>query len=353
MRVAVVSMYTPDHRDDPAVRRTQRVAEGLADAGHAVEWLCAQWWDGESPTFERADVRYRRVTRTPGVGTFRSKLPFVLRRVDPAVVHAVADPPAQVTSAVTASRFLRVPVVADWWGTFGDSPDRTYRKAARKPHRVLTPSETVRTAVRELGAEGDRVQVVPESVDFGLVESAAVDDTADVVYCRRRLDEHANVESFLLALAELRDRDFQAVVIGDGPARRDAQRTARDLRIDDRVAFLGALPPEEFVPIMKGAHAFAQTATREPFATGLLWALACGCVGIVEYQAGSSAHELVETYERGRRVTDPEELADAIRESRSMPDLAVAEAFADYDHRPVLDRYVTEYERAIDAYGLF
>ncbi len=98
-----------------------------------------------------------------------------------------------------------------------------------------------------------------------LVRSADADERADVVYARD-LDEHANVESFLLALAELRTRT--------GPrrhrrrARASDGRTDRpDLRIDDRVEFLGELSANEAVPIMKGAHVFAQTATVEPFAT--------------------------------------------------------------------------------------
>ena len=352
MRVAVVSMYTHHHRDDPATARTRRIAEGLAATGTEVEWLCAQWWDGDHATFEQNGVIYRRVASTPSLGTFRSKLPFALRRAKPSVIHASARPPAQVVTAVTASRLLRVPVVADWWAPdASDGSGRIYRKAASRPHRALVPSETVRTSVRELGGDGATTQIVPESIDFQLVEEADTDERADVVYLRRDVDEYANVESFLLALAELRDRDWQAVVIGDGSGRRQAQRTARDLRIDDRVTFLGDLDPAEFVPILKGAHAFAQTATREPFATGLLWGLACGCVGIVEYQAGSSAHELVETYDRGRRVTNPQELADAIVDCRSLPEQTVADTFAGFDHDAILDRFREEYEAAIDGYG--
>ena len=324
----------------------------MAAAGHQVEWLCAQWWDGEPATFQQADVVYRAVTETPSLGAFRSKLAFGLRRAEPSVIHAATVPPAQAVTAVTVGRVLRVPVVADWWRPDDtEGSERAYRKAARKPQRSLVPSETVRTSVRELGADGDSVTVVPESIDFDLVRDAATDRRADVVYCRQPIDGHANVESFLLALAELRDRDWQAAVIGDGPERQTAQQAARDLRIDDRVAFLGRLEPAEFVPIMKGARAFAQTATREPFATGLLWALACGCVGIVEYQAGSSAHELVETYERGRRVTDPQELADEIVACRSLDQQTVAESFVGFDHDAILTRFREAYETAIEEFG--
>ena len=354
MRVAVVSMYTPAHRDDPAVRRTRRVAEGLAARGHDVTWLCSQWWDGTAREFRRRDVRYRAVTQGPAAGSFRSKLPFALRRAGADVIHAVAVPPGHATTAATTGRLLRTPVVVDWWDTDDDlGSSGRYRTAARRPTRVTVPSETIRTAVREHGADADAVSVVPESVDYDLIRSAGVDERTDLVYVRDHIDRHANVEGFLLALAELRDRDWRAAVIGDGPGRPAAERAAADLRIDDRVSFLGRLPPAEFVPILKGAHVCAQTATHEPFAAGLLWALACGCVGIVQYQAGSSAHELVENADRGRRVTDPQELADEILGCRSLAHQTVNESFTDFDRAAVLSDFLEVYETAVSEFGLF
>ena len=353
MRVAFVSMFTTDHRDTPAIRRARRVAEGLADRGHVVTWLGAKWWDGEIDRFEHEGVDYRALTDAPAEGSFRSKLPFALRKAAPDVVHAVNVPPAHAATAKTAGRLLRTPVVVDWWERDPEiGSKKQYRRAARKPDAVVTPSETVRTAVREYGAAAEDVTVVPESVDFELVREAPVDDTYDMVYARD-IDGDSNVGTFLLSLAELRDRDWTAAVVGDGPTRGDAERAARDLRIDDRVAFLGDLEPEEFVPLLKGAHVFAQTATYEPFATTLLWGLACGCVGIVEYQAGSSAHELVEGLDRGRLVTSPQELADEIVACGDLPTMTVNEGFAGFDHDAVLGGYEERYESVLADYGLF
>jgi hypothetical protein len=107
------------------------------------------------------------------------------------------------------------------------------------------------------------------------------------------------------------------------------------------------------VPILKGAHVFAQTATVEPFARGLLWALACGCVGIVEYQARSGAHELVENCDRGVRVTSPQELADEVVAAAAHERATFNEAFAEYDHENVLATYERIYEAERDDYGFF
>ncbi|MFC6826318.1 glycosyltransferase family 4 protein [Halopelagius fulvigenes] len=352
MRIAFVSMYTEQRRADGATRRTRRTAELLAARGHDVTVLCARWWEGDVSEFEQDDVTYAAVTETPSVGSFASKLPFALRRVKPDVVHAANSPPSHVTAAKTAARFLRTPVVVDWWDEREEDSKGASKRAARAAKRVIAPSRMVKTHVREYGASEESVRVVPESIDFDLVRESDVEARADMVYARD-IDEHANVESFFLALAELRDRDWRAAVVGDGPELDAAKQTAAELRIDDRVEFLGDLPPEEFVPVMKGARVFAQTAAVEPFANELLWALACGCVALVEYQARSSAHELVENCDRGVRVTSPQELAREIAVAARADEMTVNEAFADYDHSTVVRQYVDCYTEAVEDYGYF
>lgn len=353
MRVAFVSMTTAHHGDDWYAHRMDAVAKRLAARGHDVTVCCTQWWEGDHPAFDFEGVTYRRVTTDFAPRAFVCKLPFVLNSVRPEVVHVATRPHLAVPAAKAAARLRRIPVVGEWWARPADeTPPWRRRRAARSPDRILVPSDTVGTTVRELGADDDAVTVIPDSVDVASIRSAPVDPRADVVYARS-LDEHANVEEFLLSLAELRQRTWRAVVIGDGPARPDAERTARDLRIDDRVDFLGDLAPAEQVPILKGAHVFAQTATWAPFATSLLRALACGCVGVVEYQAASAAHELVEENPRGSLVTSPRELADAIVDAAALEHWTVDEAYASYDHDAVLDRYVDCYETVIDDYGLF
>jgi glycosyltransferase involved in cell wall biosynthesis len=188
-------------------------------------------------------------------------------------------------------------------------------------------------------------------VDYDRVRAAPVDGRADVVYARR-LDDHANVESLLLALAELRGRSWRAAVVGDGPARAEAEAAAADLRIDDRVAFLGDLGLGDLLPVLRGAHVFAATATRDPFASELLWALACGCVGVVEYQSDSAAVELVEGARAGVRVTSPQELADEIAAAADRDHQTIDEGYADHDRPAVFRRLEDCYRGAVERHGL-
>ena len=348
MRVAFVSLFTPEHGRTPARDRTHRVARLLAARGHDVTWLCARWWGGDHDRFDDDGIEYRSVVVDPSPSAFAARLPAALRRVSPDVVHAVNSPPTPALAATLSRTFVRAPVVVDWWCDRQSDDPRRYRLLANGADRIATPSRTTKTHVREHGADGGDVRVIPESIDFELVERASVDDRFDAVYSRR-LDRHANVETFLLALAELRGRDWTAAVIGDGPERSRIEATASDLRIDDRVAFLGDRPLDERVSVFKGTHVVAGTATWETFPTELLWALACGCVGLVEYQADSSAHELLEGRTRGRLVTSPAELADEFLAVGDLERKRVDRDFARYDHDVVLDRYLDCYRELTET----
>jgi glycosyltransferase involved in cell wall biosynthesis len=347
MRVAFVSETVVQHRQTGATRRLRRTAEALAGRGHDVVVCCSQWWDGDHETFEQDGVTYRRVTDGPGRERFALSLPAALRAADPDVIQATADDPTHVLAAKAASLFLRAPLVVDWYESpqTGDADDPIWRLAATVPELVSVPSETVRTRVRELGADGEAVRVVPNGIDVDAVRAAEPRAVADIIYSRR-LDRDANLESLLLALAELRDHDWSAVVIGDGPERDVYERQVRDLRIEDRVSFAGDQPLENRLAAFKGAHVYAQTARREAFPTDLLRALASGCAGVVEYHVESSAHELVEQEERAFRTTSEQELTDALVTASEMDPMEFNENFAEYDEAQVLDKYLAAYDEA-------
>ncbi len=208
------------------------------------------------------------------------------------------------------------------------------------------------THLRERGYDDGRTAILPESIDVATIRETEPADDIDVVYAHP-LGESANVESLLLGLAELRDRDWSVTIVGDGPERGTYEQEVSDLRIDDRVTFAGECDRERRVAIYKGAHTFVQTAVREQFATELLWAMACGCLGIVEYQAESSAHELVEQRDRAFRVTNPQEIADTIVESADHERLAIDDSFAEFDHDAVRKRYEALYDELVAEHGLF
>ncbi|MFB6183274.1 MAG: glycosyltransferase family 4 protein [Haloarculaceae archaeon] len=352
MRVAFVAMETTHRRDTQGTRRLQRLARLLADRGHEVRVYCTQWWDGGPGTVVENGVFYHGVVDSLSPTLFSLRVASLLPGMGADVVHASPRPPVGVLAARAGGVLARAPLVVEWFGDEDVAASRLRSWAATAPARVIVPSEMVRTRVREYGTLGENTQMIPESIDVEhLRQVDPAEDAPDIVYAHP-MDDDANVESLLLALAELRDRDWSAAIVGDGPKRRDYQRQATDLRIDDRVSFPGEQSADERLALYRGAHVFVQTARRAYFATDLLEALAAGCVGIVEYQAESSAHELIENYERSFRVTSPEELADAIVDAGRYPRTDFVESFERYDHEAVVAEYLECYRELRAAHGV-
>ncbi|MWG35187.1 glycosyltransferase family 4 protein [Halomarina oriensis] len=378
MHIAIVVTETRDWRSLAPARETEvtrRLAERQTAAGHDVTVFCTQFWDGYESTLRRDDVTYRSVTVAPATASFTARLPALVAAAQPDVVHAAPEPPSAVLAAKQGARLAGVPLVVGWEG-HEDPSGRLLGRAARAPDGVVVPSGLVGTRARKAGTPERRVRTIPHPVDVEQVRAAEPTGGYDVV-AATPLDEHANLEGLFLALAELRRRDWSALVVGSGgeeaqrvPSREeepsegddesDAERdpTPRaavdeqlaDLRIDDRVTVVEDMDREERLAHYRGAHVFVQTRAREAFAQELLWALACGCVGIVEYQADSSAHELLVDHERGFRVTTPEEIRAAIRDAGEMERRDVDESFERHDWSSVVESYVEFYrEVAADA----
>ena len=345
MRVAFVSFRTTHHDETAGARRLERVARLLLGRGHDVTLFCDQWWGGDLvQSFEDNGLEYRRVS-VGGKPSFLMGLPFALAGYRPDVVHARPSPP-HLGAADWGARLARAPLVVEWYGDDDDTGEAFSGSTARRPDKLLVPSQLVWTRACERGAASNQTQVVPGSIDFGRIKTVEPDHDTDLVYAHP-LDETANLDQFLLALAELRDRGWHATVIGDGPRRQEYEAMADELRISGRVVFRGSCDREQRIAAYRGAHVFVQTATRELFARELLWALACGCVGIAEYQAASSATELVENYPRSFRVTSPQEVADAITEAGNLDQMTREESWQSHDDDAVIEQYLDIYRELL------
>ncbi|MFB6112645.1 MAG: glycosyltransferase [Halodesulfurarchaeum sp.] len=345
MRVALISATTVHHDPSDGTERLHRLARLLSEHGHEVVVLSAKWWDGTPQTFEHEGITYRAITQYPSDSSFGLRLLRAVRRTRPDVVHATCHPPGHVIGARMAAGVAAVPYILECY----DPPqDRTrigrslFRSGLRGAGAIVTPSRTVKTRVREFGVPGEKIDVVPTGIDFEAIRDANAVEGGDIVYSRR-LDEAANLETLLLALAEFRTYDWRATIVGDGPKRVDYERQARDLRISDRVDFVGEKSVEERIALFKSAHVYVHTAEYTPFAIELLRALACGCVGLVEYHENSSAHELVEREKRGFTATSAQELTDRLASAGDLDRLSVDEQFETYDEEHFLERYLDTY----------
>lgn len=99
-----------------------------------------------------------------------------------------------------------------------------------------------------------------------------------------RLSEEKNLKLSLELLCFLRDRgmapDFK--IIGpDGGARYQLEALVKQLGLEERVSFLGAMPQEEIRTIASGSCFYLQTSSREGFAQSVVEAMSLGLVPVV------------------------------------------------------------------------
>ncbi|WP_254537411.1 glycosyltransferase family 4 protein [Halomarina litorea] len=349
MRIALVVPDSQGWRSRGSARESERsrvLAERLAADGHEVRVFCTQFWPGYEQVLRHEGVAYHGVTVAPARTSFTARLPALLARYGPDVVQTAPRPASVVLGARAGARLARSPLVVGWTDEVPPG-GRLARRAATAPDGALVPSELVGRRVMEYGTPDDRVRRVPQAVDCERVRAVDPDPTYDVV-AATPLDEDANLDSLLLALAELRDRDWSALVVGSGAGRAGVADQLDSLRIADRVTLAGDLSRDERLAYYRGAHVFVQTRRHVSFARELLWVLVAGCVGVVEYQGGSSAHELVERRERGVRVTSPEELEAVIAGASDRERRDYDPTFERYDWERVLAEHL-EFYRELGA----
>jgi hypothetical protein len=223
MRVAVVAAGPRERVDTDAADRLDWLATALDARGHTVTSLGPGWWPDRDTDVQRDGVGFRALTAAPDPPPrrFATRLPAALREADPDVIHASHADPLAVGAAAAAATALRAPLVVDWYDLQPGAGwrERVRRLAIRAPDLTVAPSRLVQTGLRELGRPSTGVRVIPTPVDMAAVRSVEPEPLADVVYSRR-LDAASNLENLLLSLAELRELDWDAAVIGAAPAPR-------------------------------------------------------------------------------------------------------------------------------------
>ena len=181
------------------------------------------------------------------------------------------------------------------------------------------------------GCAPNKIRVIHNGVDLNHVDSSSPLDLRKTLQwpsaCRivgivSRLDEYKGVDRLIHALAGIRDRTVRCVIIGDGPQRALLEQLTSDLRMNERIAFMGTQKQVE--PIIKGFDV-AILATRtdtEHCSNSIMEYMACRRAVIATSVGGNS--ELIEDGVSGFLVApnDSAALGRAIEEMISNPTLS-------------------------------
>jgi L-malate glycosyltransferase len=284
-------------------RRIYEIATRLRRKGHEVVILGMKYWDGPR-LMEMDGLRYYGLSpklRQHTAGGRRS-IPQALlfglsswRLLNTEEHFDVIDCgqwpyfhflPTRVHTWMRASRF-----VISWYevwgkhwfeylGKFGAAGWMVERSFARLPDHLIAVSDLTRRDLLESGVRPERVEMIPNGIDFQHIRSVASAPPRYDLVCCGRLKNHKNVDVLIDAVAILKRDipDVHAMIVGDGPERERLLKKTFDLGLNENVTFAGALDDfDDVVRAMKSSRIFVNASTKEGGGSITLFeANACG-----------------------------------------------------------------------------
>lgn len=337
MRVAFVydALY-PDTKGG-VERRVWELARQLRSAGHSVDLLVPQFWDGD-PVIERDGVTIRGVC--PARPLYRDSgrralLPSLrhafgvyrtLRRRRYDVVDCqIPAHPAAIVSALARRRDPETRLVITWheawgphwieeFGAIGHLGRAVERRVAGLEAVHVSVSNDVSASLQRIGAAS--AAIIEGGVDLETLEKVEGRPEADICFIGR-LVPSKNLDLLLRSMRVLADQQIRPrlVIIGDGPGRVESRALADSLGIADSVIFKGTVPEwETVVALLKGSSVLAMPSVREGFGLVALEAMACGVPVVTVDHPRNAARSIVERWDAGVVVDPtPESFAAGLR----------------------------------------
>jgi glycosyltransferase involved in cell wall biosynthesis len=154
-------------------------------------------------------------------------------------------------------------------------------EAADAAAGIVTVSQALKDELVELGVAACKVTVLRNGVDLVLFHPAAREETRAKMGLQGRvllsvghLIERKGHNFVIAALPDL--PEFSLMIAGDGPERSALERLAVELKVSDRVRFLGSVPHAELHRAYSAADALVLASSREGWPNVLLEAMASG-----------------------------------------------------------------------------
>ncbi len=157
----------------------------------------------------------------------------------------------------------------------------TRNSALRRARHVFCPSAYLRDIALGWGLDPTHVSVLPNPApavpDLPPRDVLRAELALDgrVLAFAGRLGPQKSVGTALEALARV--DEVALVIAGDGPDRAALERRARELGLEERVRFLGAVPRDQVLRIFRAADASLLPSAWENFPHTVVEALAVGC----------------------------------------------------------------------------
>ena len=307
-----------------AEKRVWEISKRLVKRGHEVHIFGMKYWNGEDVIVKdgvylhgvceprELYVEGRRSIKEAIY--FARKLLIPLTKEDFDVVDCQAFPYFSCFSAKICSSVKRTPLVITWheiwddyWyeylgkkGVFGKWVEKMTTHLTDK---MIAVSERTKKDLERIGVGVRKeIRIIPNGTDFGKIgRIKASDEESDVIFAGRLIKEK-NVDVLIktVNLVKKEIPDVKCVIIGDGPEKKELEKLAYDLGLENNLEFTGFLDDyDEVIAYMKSSKVFVLPSTREGFGIVALEANACGLPVVTVDHRRNAACDFIANGENG------------------------------------------------------
>jgi glycosyltransferase involved in cell wall biosynthesis len=242
--------------------------------------------------------------------------------------------PDGVAAAMLARHFNKPLVITARGSDITQLPDfplprRMITWAAQRADAVITVCNALRDEVVALGVDAGRVTSLRNGVDLKLFQPTPRTPGRDFTLLTVGHLVPVKAQELVIGALPLLP-GVRLVVAGDGPNRAMLENLVHELKLVDRVTFLGAVPQSELRSHYGAADALVLASSREGWANVLLESMACGTPVVASRVYGTP--EVVAAPEAGVLMTErsPQGVANAVNALRAAyPDRAATRRYAE------------------------
>ncbi|HEX8683101.1 MAG TPA: glycosyltransferase [Ardenticatenaceae bacterium] len=329
---------------DPVVggieNHIKMLAEAQARCGHQVSVLVTNP-ARKTVAYEQNGVQVIKAARLAHVAStpLSLSLPMLLSHLKPDIAHLHFPYPVGEMAALVASRAPRLVFTYHSDVVRQATLLRFYRplmhRVMRRADAIIATSPPYVESSEVLRQYREKVHVIPLGIhvrDYARVNTARVGalrgewspDGAPLLLFVGKLRYYKGLDVLLRAMPQV--QGARLLVVGSGPERRALDALVRNLKLEERVHFLGELPDDELIALRHAAREsgglFVLPANHrsEAFGMVLLEAMAAG-LPLVTTELGTGTSWVNQNGVTGRVVppNDPTALAGAINSLLASP----------------------------------
>lgn len=206
------------------------------------------------------------------------------------------------------------------------------RKRLKRVKTLIAPTQKVENTLQAYGM-GSAIEVVPSGISLAQHQqrldpqvrlekrrALGIADENQVLLNLGRLGGEKNLGELLTFFAEARkeNENLKFLIVGDGPARADLEKQARDLGIARHVIFTGMVPPSQVQEYYQLGDVFVSASTSETQGLTYIEAAANGLPLLCRQD--DCLADVLQEGENGYEYTSAEEFLRAIDAMMSNPE---------------------------------